>query len=225
MIRMERNAYFKQVKLYNPAEHNPKVYVYGAGSIGSHVVVGLAKVGIKDITVFDFDKVEWDNIPAQFYDLESTELKVHELVEIVKRFTGIGIRGSPVKIDKYFKAGLEHKSIHILAFDNIEARKIIIDKLEGFPVHIIDGRIGGFNWEKYYINCQEDMTAYKKTLEGSFAEMECGEKCLWIVNSMIASKIIADVIKIYQNKKPAYMVKGSAISDILICKGVQDGKV
>lgn len=232
----EKDIYFKQVKMFNPTEHNLKVFVYGAGSIGSHVVVGLAKIGVKDITVYDFDEVEEDNFPAQFFphlqtidttggilkEVSVTDLpnksKLRVLNDLTHQMTRTTFNEVHGKIDTSFKPNISMNSIHILAFDNIEARKIVLSKLDGFPVHIIDGRIGKFNYEKYYMYGMNVPEEYKKTLEGVFSELECGEKCLWSVNSLISSKILADVIKISKGDKPVYMLLGNAMSDNVVVK-------
>jgi len=235
MNKMETDIYFKQKKLFDPHQQNLKVYVYGVGPIGSHVVVGLAKIGVKNITVYDYDKVEGANIPAQFFVKNnrwiepeesgycSFDDKITHIQMITQLMTGVIITVKDVKIEEDFTPQLEHNSIHIIAFDNIEGRKILIDKLDGYPVHIIDGRIGGYNWEKYYLYGQDNNSVYKNTLEGNFSEQECGEKCLWIVNSMIASKIIADIVKLSKGNRPLYMTKGSAMGDLVIKREMQDG--
>jgi len=218
---MEKDIYFKQKMLFNPNENNLKVFIYGAGSIGSHLAVGLAKIGIKDITVYDYDVVETENIPAQFYAVRQGEtnlFKTECIQYMVDYMTGIKIKTENIKITKDFEPNISPNSIHILAFDNIEARKIIINKLTNFPIHLIDGRIGGFNWEVYYVRCNEDTKEYKKTLEGTFSELECGEKCLWVVNAIISARIITNVIKISKRKQPSYMMTGNAMSTIIINK-------
>jgi molybdopterin/thiamine biosynthesis adenylyltransferase len=211
---MEKDIFYKQVKLYNPKEYNPKVYVYGCGSIGSHVIIGLAKIGIKDITVYDYDVVEDGNKPAQFFDMVADGLKTDNCARIVKDFTDTIIVPVKMKIDDEFQPNVEFGSIHIIAFDNIEARKILYNKLRGFPVWIIDGRIGGFQYEIY--SFYEDNIKYTKTLEGVFSEQECGMKCLWVVNSMISSKIVTNVIKITKGDIPKYMVIGNILGETQI---------
>ena len=218
-MEIEINIYHKQKKLFNPHEHQPRIFVYGAGSIGSHTLIGLAKVGFKNITVFDFDKVEKDNLPAQFYSIGySNDSKVAEISRMAEFMTGTRINAVLDKITEEFSPIVEMNSIHILAFDNIEARKNIFSKLIDFPVYLIDGRIGGFNFEKYTLKMDDAINRehYSKTLEGEFAEQDCGEKCLWAVNSLIASKIIADVIKITQGKEFKYMLKGNLMGDLMI---------
>tara|TARA_Y100000310_G_scaffold341019_1_gene438792 strand:+ start:2604 stop:3266 length:663 start_codon:yes stop_codon:yes gene_type:complete len=218
---MEEDIYFKQKKLFNPHDSQPKIFIYGVGSIGSHVAVGLAKIGMNRIKVYDYDKLEPSNLPAQFYPVKYlSSLKTEELRNMVLTMTGTLVETEKVMISTEFNPELDMSSIHIIAFDNIEARKIIWGKLLGYPVHFIDGRIGGFNFEKYYLNMNEDknLEEYKQTLSGEFSDLECGEKCLWAVNSLIASKIIADVVKIVQRRKPSFMHKGNLMSDITITK-------
>jgi len=226
----EQDIYFKQAKLFNPHQNeHMKVFVYGAGSIGSHVVMGLAKIGISNITVYDFDSVEAANIPAQFYGPDASGLKVYELAKLTKQLTGVDITPMNGKIDEGFQPDITYNTIHILAFDNIEARRIVFEKLKDYPVHLLDGRIGGFNWEKHYCRCdnQHDWKQYSKSLDGTFAELECGEKCLWPVNSMIASKIVADVVKLSKatatnvllyEEEPARLSIGHMLGDTIIGK-------
>jgi len=217
---MTKDIYFKQAKLFNPHENQMNCFVYGAGSIGSHVVMGLAKIGIKNITVYDFDEIEDSNIPAQFYKMESKGLKVDCLKKIVKEFTGIDIEIESKKIEEDFSPVISLNSIHIVAFDNIEGRKLLIEKLKDFPVVMIDGRIGGFNYQKYNIRCDNDKEVedYLKTLDGEFSELECGEKCLWVVNSMISSLIVSDIIRLIKKQDVSFLTIGNIMSDRNIVK-------
>jgi len=84
----ENDIYYKQIKLFNPHKDFTKIHIYGAGSIGSHVAVGLSKIGINDISIYDFDIVEEGNVPAQFFALSSKGKKIEELAKIVKEFSG-----------------------------------------------------------------------------------------------------------------------------------------
>lgn len=218
----DKNIHFKQEKLLNPQTEQAKVHVYGAGSIGSHVIMGLAKIGIKDITVYDFDTLEESNIPAQFYSInqaQKQQTKTESIKQLTESFTGATITTHNQKINENFNPEIQTDSVHILAFDNIEARKIIATKLNGFPTHLIDGRIGSFNYEKYYTRTDSDAyEQYLKTLEGEFTELQCGEKTLWAVNGLLASKIIGDVIKIIKKKTPSKQVKGNLMSEQTIVR-------
>ena len=45
------------------------INIYGAGSIGSYTALTLAKLGFKNIAVFDNGFVDEENIAPQFYEL------------------------------------------------------------------------------------------------------------------------------------------------------------
>ena len=113
---------------------------------------------------------------------------------------------------------VEANSIHITAFDNIEAREIIANALEGYPVHYMDGRIVRYQWEKYYVSCniKADWEEFMKTLEGDFSELTCGEKCLWAVNSQLSSKLIADTIRLVKNRTPNAFEKANIMGVVEI---------
>ena len=52
--------------------HNARVTVAGLGAVGSYAVEGLARAGVGNLCVIDFDHVEPSNINRQLYALEST---------------------------------------------------------------------------------------------------------------------------------------------------------
>lgn len=223
----EENIYFKQEKLYNPRKDDqPMIHIYGCGSIGSHVCIGLLKTGFEKIYVYDYDELEPDNLPAQFYPsnlpVEKTSLKTENLRRIAYIMTGKNIICEQVKIDENFNPDISTNSIHIMAFDNIEARKIMKVMLSDFPIHVIDGRIGSWNNEVWYLK-MNDLKArqeYSKSLIGEFTELECGEKTLWANNAYISSKIIMNVIKISKGEEKTIPIseKTNLKSQIIIAK-------
>lgn len=194
-----KDIYFKQKLMFDPnKDKQPNIFVYGCGSIGSHVIIGLSKTGFNNITVYDFDTVEESNIPAQFFSPYNINMKKTEAMKAqVKFMHDIEIQIEEGKIDGDTTPCYLQNSVHIICFDNIESRELLYEKLKGFPLLIIDGRIGSFNAEKYsFLGTDKDLCIkYEKTLKGKFSELECGEKTLWSVNSYIASKIIIDVLK------------------------------
>lgn len=69
------------------------VTVIGAGATGSWLVLELAKLGISNITVYDFDVVEEHNIPNQIFGLRHVGLpKVLALQSIIEEYTGLVIK-------------------------------------------------------------------------------------------------------------------------------------
>jgi len=216
----DNDIYYKQKLLYDPIKDQPEIFVYGCGSIGSHVIIGLAKTGFKNITIYDYDIVEDSNLPAQFYKITDIGNKKIDAIRniAISMIPDINIEAENIKINSEFNPNVSKDSIHILCFDNIKARKILTKSLLDFPVFIIDGRIGAFNVEKYsFLGTDKDQyKKYFKTLEGKFSELKCGEKTLWPVNSYIASKIIVDVLKYIKNEKTRFSHITNIKGDIIL---------
>jgi len=230
---MTEDIYAKQRLLLDPNNKEiaeRRIIVYGAGSGGSHITMGLCKLGFKNIQVIDFDTIEPTNLPAQFYPSfrhdsdgklievdynKDKHFKVDVLKDLCKQMTGTDIEIRNEKLDEKSELDYAIDTIHIMAFDSIGARKIIFNNLKDFPLHYIDGRTGGFNYEKYYIYMtnKEALAEYEKTFEGTFSDLKCGEKCLWALNLADSSKTLADVIKITKNITPTFYFKSHLLSD------------
>jgi len=85
-------SYMNQIDLFNPINQKLKIIILGAGSLGSFICLNLAKLGFDNIDVWDYDIVECQNIPNQFYKLKDIDkFKVEALKEIVKEFTDVDI--------------------------------------------------------------------------------------------------------------------------------------
>lgn len=82
----------RHMELFDPTTFTQKVTVIGAGATGSWLVLQLAKLGIQNITVYDFDIVEAHNIPNQLYGaLDVGKPKVTALKEFILHQTGTTI--------------------------------------------------------------------------------------------------------------------------------------
>lgn len=92
--------FLRQLELFNPEEFGTPVHVIGAGATGSWLTLILAKLGVKDITVYDFDIVEAHNLPNQFYGPKAIEkTKVEALKKAVYQQTGTTIKIVNEKVD------------------------------------------------------------------------------------------------------------------------------
>lgn len=92
--------FLRQLELFNPEEFDTPVHVIGAGATGSWLTLILAKLGVKDITVYDFDVIEEHNLPNQFYGPKAIgKTKVEALKKAVYQQTGTVIRIENQKVD------------------------------------------------------------------------------------------------------------------------------
>ena len=117
-----------------------KVVVIGAGATGSWLVLQLAKLGIKDITVYDFDIVEEHNLANQAFEIKDIGVsKVHALQEMVHRQTGTMIK---VYNEAYVAQRLSGYVFSMV--DSMEARKMIWEQVKGKLAvkHYVEPRMG-----------------------------------------------------------------------------------
>ncbi len=129
-----------------------RVDVIGAGAIGSRVAMGLAKLGIKHIHVWDFDTVEPHNIANQIFGNDDIgKLKVDALAELVKRQTGTDITKHPGK----YETGCEALGqIVFLATDTMASRKEIWEASIRFKTSVelmVEARMGADNGRLYTV--------------------------------------------------------------------------
>lgn len=79
-------------ELFNAERFNDPIHVIGAGASGSWLVLQLAKLGLTNITVWDFDVVEAHNVPNQLFGVKDIgKPKVEALAEHVEWQTGAHI--------------------------------------------------------------------------------------------------------------------------------------
>lgn len=143
-----------------------KITVIGAGAIGSFTVLALAKMGFGDITVFDFDKIEIENMSSQFYRFKDIgKNKAVALRELVKDFTNTEIE---IIQDRY-NGSRAFPGIVISAVDSMEVRKLIWEAhKERAPSTkaIVDPRMGAEVAACYVMSPMDkkDIESYEKTL-------------------------------------------------------------
>lgn len=163
------DKFIRQKDFFNPNEGLAAVIV-GAGTIGSWLAFGLAKLGVKDIYVVDNDRVELHNTPNQTYTskhAESAMPKVIALRRMILEHTGIEIAFSAEKITRtnplstitfrrYSDGGMEVTWLHrdyilFSAVDNMATRTLLYrsaveeGKEKTMPDYrfFIDGRMAG----------------------------------------------------------------------------------
>ena len=97
------------------------ITVIGAGAVGSFTVVAIAKMGLRQIHVFDDDHVELGNLPSQFFTTADVgRPKVHALADMVRALAGTEIRG----VERRF-GGEPLRGIVVSAVDSMASREAI----------------------------------------------------------------------------------------------------
>jgi hypothetical protein len=118
-----------------------KITIIGAGAIGSFTALSLVKMGFTNLTVFDDDKIDVENLNCQFFrHSDIGKPKVVALQELIHDFTGNTIE---IVNDRWNGTILD--GIIIAAVDSMEVRKSLFDThyKKGFNTKlIIDPRMG-----------------------------------------------------------------------------------
>ena len=136
----------RQTDMFDPSEHAERhVTVVGLGNIGSHSAQAIARMGINNFTLYDFDEVEEHNLASQAYthdDIEDDTLKTDALGVSM---SGINPTIELSMVNEAFRGTEEVKDILIIAVDSMHERRLIQAKLieSGQNPFVIDGRMGG----------------------------------------------------------------------------------
>jgi hypothetical protein len=131
----------RQQDLIDPDQLDVPITVVGCGGIGSFVVLTLAKMGCRALTVYDDDRVEPHNIPNQAYRLADVgRLKVEALAELVWE-----VAGAPLQIRAERVRSQRLQGVVLTAVDTMAARHEIwlqgIRHRAAVPLYV-DARMG-----------------------------------------------------------------------------------
>lgn len=115
----------KHLEFFDPTKIG-SVHIIGCGAIGSNVAEMLVRLGFSKIHLYDFDTVDMHNITNQKYRMiDIGKTKLEALAEQLKQI-------NPEVVltlhDKGWQPGTNLNNIVILAVDNIETRRAIVEE-------------------------------------------------------------------------------------------------
>lgn len=115
----------KSLEFFDPDKVKEKCHVIGCGSIGSNVAELLARYGIKDIVLWDFDVVEPHNIANQLYT--EKDIGKEKTIALAEILTSINpaLKAS-LKLRKEYK-GEPLSGYIFMCVDNVEVRQKIVE--------------------------------------------------------------------------------------------------
>ena len=178
------------MELFNADAFNTPVHVIGAGATGSWLVLQLAKLGIMDITVWDFDTVEAHNVPNQLFSRYDVGMqKVDALEQHIDEQVGMKIK---IRNERYTNQPLSGYVFCMI--DTMEGRKQIWNdaiKYKPNVKHYIEPRMG-LDVARIYNMQPMDVRAhapYEATLYGDdTAELSaCGTSMTVITSALVTS--------------------------------------
>jgi molybdopterin/thiamine biosynthesis adenylyltransferase len=200
------------------------ILIIGAGAVGSHTAMNLARMGFCNFIVVDFDDVQAHNLPNQSYRAEDIgKKKVDALRDNLLGFNpniniscfdakwGDAIEKAPWNVET-----LPENIIPVIATDNLLSRRLILDwcrkNVDSLPLGFYEARLSfeyaqiGF-WD---LNSSRAMKNYaqlvshddKDVPEGPCNRKICGTFVI-MVSAVMASNICHDAVSFISGQDPA----------------------
>lgn len=183
--------YTRHMEIFDPTTFNEQVHILGAGATGSWLALQLAKLGVQDIHVYDFDIIEEHNIPNQLFGIHDIgRPKVEALADFIKHSTGMDITVH----NEAFPFGKRVSGYVFAMIDTMSGRKAMWEKSIKMKMQVklyIEPRMGIDGGRVYAINPMEyrSFKPYEETFYGD-EETEvsaCGASMSVITSALATS--------------------------------------
>ena len=129
----------KSRTFFDPDKFDANIHIIGCGAVGSTVAENLARLGIKELTLWDFDDVEEHNIANQmFFVNQINKSKMDAVEEICKMINPeISIKKKGIYTDEILSGYL------FICPDSIKVRRAILETNLGNPniLGVFEGRM------------------------------------------------------------------------------------
>lgn len=117
----------KSYDFFHPEKDDAKIHIVGCGSVGSTIAENLARCGVKNMVLWDFDTVEAHNIVNQMFRQQDVgKSKVEALKDILCDINPEISDTVELKPDGW--QGKLMSGYIFLCVDNIELRRQIVEK-------------------------------------------------------------------------------------------------
>ncbi len=206
----------KSLEFFDPKKVKGRCHVIGCGSIGSNVAELLARYGIENIVLYDFDIVESHNIANQLYTEEDVgKEKTEALAKILYRIN------PKLKHTLQIEGKFENQRLTDYVFmcvDSVEVRNQIVDsiKMNTIVKAVFDFRTTLYEGQCYFADWSKlrDKRSLKDSLNFTHEEaMEntpvsaCGfTLSVAPVVKMTAEMGIANFTNLINNEKTKHLI-------------------
>lgn len=116
------------------------ISVFGCGGVGSFVVEGLIRTGVKEITLIDFDRIDCSNLNRQLMTNKNNigELKVEELKKrIFSIHEDVKVHTFPLFFDQSSNIDFSQFDYVIDAIDSVNSKIEIMRQCEKYDIPLI----------------------------------------------------------------------------------------
>jgi hypothetical protein len=214
MIEQDQ-SFMRQLGIANPAKFKYEVTILGVGSVGSAAAIACGKMGVKGLTLIDFDIFEIHNVSNQLC-LEQEHVgkeKVFAIKDLVIKMSPPGLKVTGVDLRLLGKT-LVHpteegrncpakplmKGVLINCPDDMIARKDAWNLAKFNPLipYVIDVRMAAQMLKIYIANTMNmaSIQRYEATLHSNeeASEAPCGERSI-IYTSLVAGAMVSKFVK------------------------------
>jgi molybdopterin/thiamine biosynthesis adenylyltransferase len=200
------------------------IHIVGAGAIGSQVAMCLAKMGFDELTVYDFDKVDEENVNCQWYGPgDIGKLKGEALRENVERLSGTTIDFWDRKVDAENKLnGLP--DLLVAAVDSMKVRQELWAQYKDSGIRwYIDPRMSAEEGLVYLVDLRDEESM--KRYEASFysddeaVEENCTAKSTMYCAMMLSGQVAKLVKDIAVEDKMSHTIQWNIREDAYLSYG------
>ena len=165
---------------------NKKVLVIGVGGVGGYAVEALARCGIGNITIVDYDKVDISNINRQIIALHST-IGLFKVEVLKKRILDI----NPNCLVETFNCFYDEKTTDLIfnkdydyildCCDSLKSKELLIREANKRNIKIISSMGAGFKFDPSKIQIEKlKNTSYDKLARILRYNLKDNKQCLEI---------------------------------------------
>jgi molybdopterin/thiamine biosynthesis adenylyltransferase len=173
-----------------------KVTIIGAGGIGAPAALCLAKTGVGNLQIYDYDEVGPENTGPQMYGPTAVgQPKVLALRRFLRQ-------QAPWTQVEPFRTRYEGEQLEtdvvIAAVDSLEARRVIWEGVQKSPSVklLVDPRMGAEILTVHSVIPTEDGVWYEETLEGPVMPATCTAKATFYTG-LVAGAMCAQALKAF----------------------------
>lgn len=207
---MSRISYGHQTGIFDPKKFVDPVHVIGCGGIGSALVFALAKLGVREIHLWDTDVVEDHNIPCQLVyrptDITDGITKPEAIAAFLERQEA---ECKVVVHNEFVGPDTELEGIVISGVDSMASRMAIWQAVQE-NAHLIpfymDGRIGGESLQLLSLDPSDpdDVEMYEAWLfpDEEAAELPCAERTVIHPAVTLSGLMIAQITRFLRELPP-----------------------
>ncbi len=204
----ELTLFRRQRNVLDPTKINPHCTILGCGSLGSWTAMILAKLGIINFTLIDFDTVGADNLANQAFRVgDISESKVSATACIIQDNSPIAEELHIIQIDNkiddiktpVLSDVINTTDVYFLMTDNVQSREALYDQIPKDKI-VIDARTGSESFTLFTLKKNGKTDEQYKDIaycfqDGEAEEGDCSVQSVGYSCAAVASMAVNGMIR------------------------------